>query len=68
MVEKYIHAISVTIWHDQKTAITVHWFNCTIYISVFPDVVAWYRRTYTFFAPTVFRLVDSTESGFILKH
>ena len=68
MIEKDIHAVRIAVWHNQKTAFTTNRFNGSIDISIFSDVVARYRRTYTLLAPTVFRLVDSSESGFILKH
>ena len=68
MIEKYIHAISVAIRHNQEAAITTDRFNCSVSISVFSDVVARNRRTNTLFAPAVFRFIDSTKACFVLKH
>ena len=68
MIEKYIHAISVAIRHNQEAAITTDRFNCSVSISVFSDVVARNRRTNTLFAPAIFRFIDSAKARFVLKH
>lgn len=67
-IQKDVHAIRIAIRHDQKTGVSRHRIDSAICIAVFPNMVAWYRWTDPFFAPTVFRLVDPSESGFILKH
>jgi hypothetical protein len=68
MLQKDVHAYCVAIRHDQKTGVSRQRFYRPIYIPVFPNMVARNGWTNTFSAPTIFRLVDTTESGFILKH
>ena len=31
-------------------------------------MMAWYRGTYAFLAPTILRLIDPSEAGLVLKH
>ena len=47
--EKYIHAISVAIRHNQEAVFTADRFNCSVNISVFSNVMARNRRTNTLF-------------------
>ena len=68
MIEKYIHAISVAIRHNQEAAFTTGWLNCSVSISVFPAVVTRNRWANTLFAPAVFRFIDSPKARFVLKH
>ena len=68
MIEKHIHTICVTIRHNQEAAFTADWFNRSVNISVFSDVMARNRRTDSLFTPAVFRFIDSTKTRFVLKH
>ena len=66
--QKYRHTVRITIGHNKKKRITCDWFNRPIGVAILPNVVAWYTRADPFFAPAVFRLVYTAETGFILKH
>jgi hypothetical protein len=63
-----VHTRRIAVWHYEKAGISSQWFHGTVCITVFPDMVARDRRANPFHAPTVFRLVDTSETGFILKH
>ena len=68
MVEKEIHTNSITVWHDQKAALSGGRLDCTVGIAVFPDVMTGDQRTNALLTPAVFGLVDSPETSFILEH
>ena len=66
--EKYIHAPTITVGHDQKMAFSSQGFNCSIHIPIFPYVMARNARTLPFDRPTVFGLIDPAKTSLILKH
>lgn len=66
--QKQIHAHSIAIRHDKKAGISSKRLHSSVGISVFPDVVTGYTWTDSFFAPTVFRLVNSAKPRFVLEH
>ena len=66
--QENIHTGHIAIWHDQKTGFPGQWFYRAIYIAIFPNMVAGYRRSKSFLTPTVFWLVDPPKSCLILKH
>ena len=66
--QEKIHTGSIAVWHDQETGFPGQGFYCSIYVTVFPNMVAGNRRSKTFLAPAVFWLVDPSKSRFILKH
>ena len=68
VLQKDIHANSIAIRQNQKAGFPRQWLCRSIYISVFPNMMARHRRSHPFSAPTVFRLVDAAKTGFILKH
>ena len=68
MAEKEIHANSIAVRHNQKTALSSGWLDCTVGISVFPDVMTGDRRANALLTPAVFGLVDPSETSFILEH
>ena len=68
MAEKEIHANSIAVRHNQKTALSSGWLDCTVDISVFPDVMTGDRRANALLTPAVFGLVDPSETSFILEH
>ena len=51
-----------------KKALPGQRFYCPIRIAVFPYVVTWNRRSYTFLTPAIFGLIDSSEASLILEH
>ena len=67
-MKKCAHPIRVTVRKNQEKWISRCWFNSSIGISVFTDVMTWYRWASPPFTPTVLWLIDSTEPGFILEH
>ncbi len=66
--EKHIHALTITVGHNQKMPFPGQGFYRAIHIPVFPYVMAWNAGTLPLDRPTVFRLIDPTETSFILKH
>ena len=68
MLQKDIHANCVAIRHNQETGFSCQWFNCSIHISVFPNMMTRHGRSSSFSAPTIFRFVDTTKARFILEH
>lgn len=66
-LEEYIHTVCVAIRHDKKEVVSVKRFDCSISVSVFPDVMAGNNRPDSLFAPAILWLVDSTKTRFILK-
>lgn len=67
-LQKQIHAHSIAIRHDKKAGVSSKRLHCSISISIFPDMVTRHTWTNTFFAPAVFRLVNSAKSCFVLEH
>lgn len=65
--QKYIHTVCVAIRHYKKEIISVKRFNCSIGISVFPDVMTWNNGTSPFLTPAILWLVDPAKSCFVLK-
>ena len=68
VLQKDIHANSIAVRQNQKAGFPRQRLYRSIYISVFPNMMARHRRSHPFSAPTVFRLVDAAKTGFILKH
>ena len=66
--KKYVHAIGIAIWHYQKEGVPRHWFNGSVCIPIFTNVMTWYRWPGSFFAPAVLWFIDPAKSGFILEH
>ena len=66
--QKEIHTIGITTGHNPKTGFSRQWFYSSIYIPIFPYMMARDRGAYSFLAPTIFGLVDSTKARFILEH
>ena len=62
-----IHTSRIAVRHNEKEGVTSQWFHGTICVTVLPDMVTRDRRTSPFPAPTVFRFVNSSKAGFILK-
>ena len=67
-LEKYVHTSRIAIRHNKKTGASRYWFNSSVCIPIFTNVMARYRWTNALFTPAVFGLVDSSESCFILEH
>ena len=67
-IKKYTHPIRIAIRKNQEKGISCCWFDCSIGIPVFTDVMTRYRWASTLFTPTVLWLIDSTKPGFILEH
>ena len=67
-LEKYVHTSRIAIRHNKKTGASRYWFNCSVCIPIFTNVMARYRWTNALFTPAVFGLIDSSESCFILEH
>ena len=68
VLEKKIHTHCVALRHDKKATIASERFYCPKGITILPYMVAGNTRTAPFLAPAVFRLVDSSKAGLILKH
>ena len=67
-LKKYVHTSRIAIRHNKKTGASRYWFNSSVCIPIFTNVMARYRWTNALFTPAVFGLVDSSESCFILEH
>ena len=67
-LEKYVHTSRIAIRHNKKTGASRYWFNSSVCIPIFTNVMARYRWTNALFTPAVFGLIDSSESCFILEH
>ena len=67
-LEKYVHTSRIAIRHNKKTGASRYWFNISVCIPIFTNVMARYRWTNALFTPAVFGLIDSSESCFILEH
>lgn len=67
-LKKYIHTSRIAIRHNKKTGASRYWFNSSVRIPIFTNVMARYRWTNALFTPAVFGLIDSSESCFILEH
>lgn len=67
-LEKYVHTSRIAIRHNKKTGASRYWFNGSVCIPIFTNVMARYRWTNALFTPAVFGLIDSSESCFILEH
>ena len=65
---KFYTRPSIAVRHNQKTALSSGWLDCTVGISVFPDVMTGDRRANALLTPAVFGLVDPSETSFILEH
>ena len=68
MLQKEIHANCIAVWKDEETAVTRYRVNSTISIAVLTDMMAGYTGTDAFSTPAMLRLVDTTETRFILEH
>ena len=66
--EKYSHAGSIAIRHDQKEALAIHRINCAIHIPVFTDMMARNRGPDALRTPTSSRFIDSSKTSLVLKH
>ena len=66
--QKEIHTIGITTRHNPKAGFSRQRFYSTVYISIFPYMMARDRGTYSFLTPTIFWLIDSTKACFILEH
>ena len=67
-LKKYVHTSRIAIRHNKKTGASRYWFNSSVCIPIFTNVMARYRWTNALFTPAVFGLIDSSESCFILEH
>ena len=67
-LQKNVDADGIAVWQHQEAALSSGRLDCTVGIAVFPDVMAWNRRTNALFAPAVFGFIDPTETRFILEH
>ena len=67
-IKKYVHTSRITIRHNKKTGASRYWFNSSVCIPIFTNVMARYRWTNALFTPAVFGLIDSSESCFILEY
>ena len=67
-LEKYVHTSRIAIRNNKKTGASRYWFNSSVCIPIFANVMARYRWTNALFTPAVFGLIDSSESCFILEH
>ena len=67
-LQKKIHAHRITMGHDKEAGCTSQRLHRSIGVSILPDMVAWHTGAHPFFTPTVFGLVDSSETGLILEH
>ena len=67
-LKKYVHTSRIAIRHNKKTGASRYWFNSSVCIPIFANVMARYRWTNALFTPAVFGLIDSSESCFILEH
>ena len=68
VLKKYVHTSRIAIRHNKKTGASRYWFNSSVRIPIFTNVMARYRWTNALFTPAVFGLIDSSESCFILEH
>ena len=68
LCQEYIHTTRIAIRHNPKGGIACYRFHSTIYIPVFSDMMTGNMWPVAFAAPTVFGLIDSAKSRFILKH
>lgn len=68
LLQKQIHKLCVAIWHNPETGLSRNRLNRSVNIAIFPYMVTRYTRADSFLAPAVFRLIDSPEACFILKH
>ena len=68
VLEEKIHTHRVALWHDKKAAISSKRLYCSKGITILSYMVAGNTWTAPFLAPAVFRLVDSSKAGLILKH
>ena len=66
--EEHIHTICIAIRKHQEETFSILRFYSPVYIAVFADVVTWNRWPLPLPTPTTLRLVDASESCFILKH
>ena len=67
-LQKNVDADGIAVWQHQEAALSSGRLDCTVGIAVFPDVMAWNRRTNALFAPAVFGFIDPSETRFILEH
>ena len=66
---RFMHTVlRITIGHDQEARFTRQRLHCPIGVSVLPYMAARHAGTGPFFTPAVFRLVDPSETSFILEH
>ena len=68
VVEEDVHALCVAIRQYQKESFARGWLHRPVCVSIFPYMVAGYRRSYTLCTPTPLGLVDPPESCLVLKH
>ena len=68
VLQKEIHANGIAVWKNKEAAITRHGINSTVSIAILSDMMAGHPRTDAFSAPAILRLVDTTETCFILEH
>lgn len=67
-LKKYVHTSRIAIRHNKKTGASRYWFNSSVCIPIFTNVMERHRWTNALFPPAVFGLIDSSEFCFILEH
>ena len=67
-LQKNVDADGIAVWQHQEAALCSGRLDCTVGIAVFPDVMAWNRRTNALFAPAVFGVIDPPKTRLILEH
>ena len=64
----YVHALRVTLGHNEEEILAIHRIDRTERVPVFADIVTRHNWTLPFGTPTVLRIVYPPEPCFILKH
>ena len=68
LLQKYVHANGIAVWHDKEKRVSCHWFDRSVGVAIFTNMMTRNIWTISFPAPAVFGLIYPSESGFILKH